>query len=132
MKKINRISSLILLLALLLSLTACGKKEEAVAESETPVTQSAVESKPVEKVENSNTEAVVAPQVMNAKQYNCTVNSSDGLSLRLGPGTDYEIVTVIPDKTPLIELANQNGWIYVDYEGAQGWVFGQYITYVEQ
>lgn len=132
MKNIKRISAFIFAVILLLCLCACGKKEEAAAESETAVQESAVESAAAETKENTETKTVVTPEVMNTKQFNCVVNSADGLTLRLGPGVSYDSVTVIPDETPLVELANQNGWIFVEYEGAQGWVFGQCITYSEQ
>ena len=68
---------------------------------------------------------------MNEVKYACKVSSYDGLTLRVGPGVEYESITVIPDGTELTELANKSGWVYVDYEGQQGWVFGQYLVYTE-
>ncbi len=68
---------------------------------------------------------------MNEVKYACKVSSYDGLTLRTGPGTEYEAITVIPDGTDLIELANKSGWVYADYEGQQGWVFGQFLVYTE-
>ena len=60
--------------------------------------------------------------------YHGTVNSEDGLNLRCGPNSDYDILMVIPYKTEVIEEGWNDGWLYVKYDGQYGWVRSEYIT----
>ena len=126
----KKVSALILSLMLLLSLCACGKDKESQPEESSSASQSQSQSVTPSKSEPSKADKVL-PDKMNDVKYACRVLSYDGLTLRTGPGTEYESITVIPDGTDLIELANKSGWVYVDYEGQQGWVFGQYLVYTE-
>ena len=110
-----------------LSFCACNKEEpvESVIESTVPSASSSKESAP------QGLNSIVAPKEMNDKKYPCNVASSDGLILRIGPSTEYDAIGVIEDGTAITELANENGWVYVDVQGQQGWVFGQYVEYRE-
>ena len=60
--------------------------------------------------------------------YHGKVNSEDGLNLRCGPGTDYNILMVVPHKTEVVEEGWDNGWIYVNYDGQYGWLNSEYVT----
>ena len=60
--------------------------------------------------------------------YHGTVNSEDGLNLRCGPGSEYDILLVVPYGTEVIEEGWESGWIFVSYDGQYGWVNTEFIT----
>lgn len=56
------------------------------------------------------------------------VDASVGLRLRSGPGTDYDKLDLIPDKT-LLEIREISGeWGKTVYNGKSGWVFLPYVV----
>lgn len=55
------------------------------------------------------------------------VDSPEGLNLRFGPGPEYDVITVVPDKTDLVERGWADGWVYVEYKGKFGWISAQYF-----
>ena len=59
--------------------------------------------------------------------YHGTVDSEGGLNLRCGPGSDYDILLVIPDKTEVVEEGWDGGWIYVKYDGEYGWINSEFV-----
>ena len=79
--------------------------------------------------------AIVAYEVDVGKWY--TVNASGGLRLRRGPGTKYDIISVIPNGSVVFvcgSLKNNNSWYYVSYNDEKkgiryggGWVAAQYL-----
>lgn len=53
-----------------------------------------------------------------------------GLRLRKGPGTDADVITKLPDSTPLTLLGRtaNNAWLQVALsDGTHGWVMAQYV-----
>lgn len=60
--------------------------------------------------------------------YHGTVNTTDGLMFRLGPGTNYTAIDVIPYGTEVAEEGWSGDWIFVKYNGRYGWVNSKYIT----
>ena len=61
-----------------------------------------------------------------------TVNATDGLNLRKGPGTNYDKIAGIPNKTKISDIGNssaQPDWVYVQYGSMEGWVAKQYLKY---
>lgn len=61
-----------------------------------------------------------------------TVNAADGLNMRKGPGTNYDKIAGIPDKTKVSDIGNtsaQPGWVYIQYNSTEGWVSKQYLKY---
>ncbi len=53
-----------------------------------------------------------------------------GLRLRKGPGTDAEVITKLPNSTPLTLLGRtaNDAWLQVSLsDGTQGWVMAQYV-----
>ncbi len=129
----RKIIVLMLCVLLTVSLCACNKAEESasVLESESSLSSIKPSSSSASGSQASAVHSIIAPESMNTKEYSCNVASVDGLILRVGPSTDYEAIGVIEDGTAMTELANQNGWVYVDVQGQQGWVFGQYVEYFE-
>ena len=60
--------------------------------------------------------------------YHGYVNTTDGLYLRLGPGTNYSIIDLIPYGTEVAEEGWYGDWIFIKYNGRYGWVNSQFIT----
>lgn len=129
----RRITALFICALIILSLCACNKAEESenISDNVSVSSSSVSASSSSQSASASAVKSIIAPESMNTKQYLCTVASVDGLILRIGPSTEYEAIGVIEDGTAMTELANQNGWVYVDVQGQQGWVFGQYVEYKE-
>ena len=70
---------------------------------------------------------LVEPSVRIESGQHWTVDSEGGLNLRCGPGQDYDILLVVPDKTEVAEEGRDGDWIYVKYEGQHGWINSGYI-----
>lgn len=71
---------------------------------------------------------LVEPSIRIGNGYHGTVNSDGGLNLRCGPGADYDIILVVPDKTEIIEEGWDNGWLYICHNGQYGWINAEYVT----
>jgi uncharacterized protein YgiM (DUF1202 family) len=50
-----------------------------------------------------------------------TITSDNGLYLRSGAGTSYDILTAIPYQTTVKVTKVKNGWGYTSYDGHKGW-----------
>ena len=70
---------------------------------------------------------LVEPSVLVDSGQHWTVDSEGGLNLRCGPGQDYDIILVVPDKTEIAEEGRSGDWIFVKYEGQYGWINIGYI-----
>ncbi|NWG18667.1 MAG: DUF3380 domain-containing protein [Chloroflexi bacterium] len=58
------------------------------------------------------------------------VMAAQGLRLRSGAGTQYGVVTVLPDGMTVDVLERQSDWLRVRAGAAEGYAFGQYIRIV--
>ncbi|WP_051309396.1 SH3 domain-containing protein [Desulfogranum japonicum] len=55
--------------------------------------------------------------------------SKDGINMRSGPGTNYEIIYQLPEGYPLKVLSVKDQWYKVeDYEGDKGWIYGTLLS----
>jgi Uncharacterized protein with a bacterial SH3 domain homologue len=77
---------------------------------------------------------VVEPQNPITGEYtpHATVDAEGGLRLRAGPGTNYEIITVIPNKSEVIEKGynpDNNEWVYIEYNGQNGWASMEFLIF---
>ncbi len=55
--------------------------------------------------------------------------SKDGINMRSGPGTNYEIIFQLPEGYPLRVLSEKDQWYKVeDYEGDKGWIYGTLLS----
>ena len=82
----------------------------------------------------SKVSGVIAPDKKYASAKSATVATSEGLRLRKGPGTSYDVIRMIGGGYPLkvIGTSSKNsGWVYVNdiTHGVSGWVSAQYIKY---
>jgi len=57
-----------------------------------------------------------------------TVNSTVGLNVRSGPGTDNKILGGIAHGTKVTILEQSDGWYKIKYGAADGWVNATYVT----
>lgn len=58
-----------------------------------------------------------------------TVNADGGLRMRAEAGTSSDILATIPNNSEILVVAdNGSGWYQVDYDGAQGFVSGDFLT----
>lgn len=55
--------------------------------------------------------------------------AKDGVNLRSGPGTNYEVIYQLPANYPLQVLSRKGQWVKVeDFEGDKGWIFDTLIS----
>ena len=59
-------------------------------------------------------------------------SDGDGLNLRKGPGTSYDVIRSISDGYPVVvkgRSSTVSGWVYVydTTHGVSGWVAGAYL-----
>lgn len=60
--------------------------------------------------------------------YTGVINADgSGLTLREGPDSDSENLTIIPDGTEVEILDVQDNWGYINYGGMEGWIFLDYV-----
>jgi murein DD-endopeptidase MepM/ murein hydrolase activator NlpD len=59
-----------------------------------------------------------------------TVNSADGLNLRSGPGTGYDVVVTMPNgaTATVTGAATADNWLPLSYGDKNGWADGAYLT----
>jgi len=137
MKKI--IISFALIIALLVTASGCGKSAgessidtsssvagAAVSEKTSEAASSVAASKPpIEIVKPQNLlDEVNAPHAM--------VNANGGLRLRSGPGTNYEIIMVVPNDSAVVERGYNDDsfeWVYVEYNGKYGWLSSEFLIF---
>ena len=51
------------------------------------------------------------------------------LNLRTGPGTQFSILRVLPENTPITILAEEGKWLQVDFEGQEGHVHKDFVDF---
>ena len=71
---------------------------------------------------------LVKPEYESENGFHGYVDSPDGLNMRYGPGTEYDIITALPDKTEVIERGWEGEWVYVEYNGKFGWMNSKYFV----
>ena len=59
---------------------------------------------------------------------NCSLQASDIINLRAGPGLGYEILAEIPYQAEMRATERLEAWYKVDYQGQAGWVNIGYVT----
>lgn len=62
--------------------------------------------------------------------YNATGTTTANLNVRTGAGTNYSIITTLPQGTKVTIVAKDNttGWYKISYNGAYGYVSNAYVT----
>lgn len=54
-----------------------------------------------------------------------------GLRLRTGPGTSHDIITTMPKGSEVFVQSKEGKWVYVTYQGQEGWCFEEHLIYAE-
>jgi len=55
--------------------------------------------------------------------------TTDSVNFRIGPGTDYDVMTIIPAGAPITVLGGpENGFYYIQYGDATGYASGDYLS----
>ena len=60
-----------------------------------------------------------------------TVNTSKGLNVRSGPGTEYSILYVLNNKSVVDVIETSGIWYKISYNGRQGYAHSDYLTLSE-
>lgn len=61
------------------------------------------------------------------EKYISFVTSGSGLRIRTGPGENYDSIITIPLDSPVLCLAEENGWTYVKFNTVYGWMSNEYL-----
>ena len=56
------------------------------------------------------------------------VSSDDGLNIRSGPGTDYDVIGFLNDGSKVTIVSTSNEWIKIKYGSITGYVYKDYVT----
>ena len=109
-------------------------KEDTNKEKETQTTAEKETTAPTKEAETTTaaaeketTEAETTTAAGQEEKTGVVSADGDGLSLRSGPGSDNDILDLIPDGTTLVILEEQDGWGRVEYDGTEGWVSLDYV-----
>ena len=86
---------------------------------------------------NYSSDLVIPDSLTNNVSFRI-IMPEDGLNLRTGPGTEYDVITLIPQGIWVNERGNggdQEGWFFVSctIEGTEyfGWVSSEYVIYAD-
>src|SRR4051794_29736848 len=82
---------------------------------------------PAEDGDSDSMQTTASADVQVAGQ-TARVTAADGLNLRSGPGTDYDIVLLMPFDAEVEVLSASGGWYQVSYTGKTGWCSGTYLS----
>ena len=93
------------------------------------LTENKADIKEKEKTSDSNDHSTLVKPSNNAEGgYHGYVNSDDGVNVRCGPGTNYDIIDGIAYNTDVIERGWEEGWVYIEYgNGKFGWMSAEYF-----
>ena len=99
-----------------------NKQTETQTEIQTePQTQTQVDD-----IEPFETETEEIPEVVRTDAW-----TTDLVRFREEPNTDCEVLANIPRNTPIVTLYEENGWYRVEYNGEEGYVSADYVTFEE-
>ena len=102
-----------------------GEQNQNIDENADEQNQSGAENNNVTNEENNN-------QTTEHKVGEVNVKEDSALSLRKGPGTNYERLGQVYRGDQLDILEEQNGWYKVQtYDGVEAWVSADYVTIIE-
>lgn len=92
------------------------------------LTANKADIKEKEKTAGSNDHSTLVQPSNNAEGgYHGYVTAEDGVNVRCGPGTDYDIIDGLAYNTDVIERGWEEGWVYIEYNGKFGWMSAEYF-----
>ena len=107
--KFKRFMCLVSCAVILFSVTACSKEKE-------------------DETTTVNETTVAETTKANVKKYVVKTQDGDPLNMRSGAGTNFNIITRIPNGTELIITEEENGWGFTLWGNYQGWVSLNYLN----
>lgn len=113
---ISLLSAVIIVLS---SFAACSKKDDDKSGNESQLTTK------ISSVTFPST-TINSDATANIK-YTVKTNDGSPLNLRKGPGTEYDVITTIPNGHTVMILDNQGAWAKVNYGNFEGWVNMDYV-----
>ncbi len=148
----NRVKQVItaLLLAMLLTASACGgagkdqqitkaesasseAESEGASESEAEESESEVESTEAESESETETETVVETKAeLTFTDVSETVWATSNVNMRTAPGTNSDVITVLgAGKSVTRTGVSEEGWSRADYDGQVVYISSEYLTTTE-
>lgn len=73
---------------------------------------------------------VETPSTASSALTGCMVRTQRILNLRTEPGTDSEVISLVPYDVTLTAMQREGNWFYVDYLGVPGWLSADYVALV--
>lgn len=127
MMVVAAIALLIIILALIVhSVGSDNKKED---ETTTLPPQGYISDEPSTDAEPAVNDTVIA---VGAGKYKVNTGSDASLNMRPTAGTDYGVITTIPNGTVIdvkfVDDVSGDKWGYIEYNNNRGWVAMEYLT----
>ena len=93
------------------------------------LTENKADIKEKEKTSDSKDHSTLVKPSNNAEGgYHGYVTAEDGVNVRCGPGTDYDIIDGLAYNTDVTERGWEEGWVYIEYgNGKFGWMSAEYF-----
>ena len=122
---IAAVALLIVILALIIHSVSAGKSKDEENSTNPP---SLIQEEP----STDDEPAVNAVIAVGAGKYKINTGSESPLNMRPTAGTDYGVITTIPNGTVIeVMFVDDSGsakWGYIEYGGERGWVSMDYLT----
>lgn len=126
MMVVAAIALLIVILALIIHSVGSGSKNEDETTTNPPVY---ISDEPSTDYEPAGNDSVIA---VGAGKYKINTGSDAPLNMRPTAGTDYGVITTIPNGTVIdvkfVDDVAGNKWGYIEYNNNRGWVAMEYLT----
>jgi len=120
----------VLLIVACIVLTSCAGTNEN-DDNTIPVSEEIAQPEAIEEAEEYTNDPMDANDTV--EEMLVRISASTGLRMREGPGTEYDIIKVIAVNEFVEKLEHNNStadWIYINYDGDNGWVNTEFIEYV--
>ncbi len=106
-----------------------------VKRGEAPIEAAATQEETSPVVQTEPTVAEEEPETPEAEEPEKTGEllgrcNSDGVNVRAGTSTDYDVLGMAADGDEFKVIANyENGWTELEYKGGKGYIFSEYLDY---
>lgn len=124
MMLIAAVALLIVILALIIHSVGANKSDE---NEDTTVPSSYITEEP----STEDEPAVNTVIAVGAGKYKIDTGSDSPLNMRPTAGTDYGVITTIPNGTQVdvlfVDDSSEDKWGYIEYGGSRGWVAMEYL-----
>ena len=87
-----------------------------------------VDKKEAQPESDSDKGKLVEPETRIKTGFHGKINAEGGLNLRCGPGTDYDILLVVPYDAEVVEEGREGDWIFIKHDGQYGWINLEFVS----